>query len=209
MNRPKLLLPCLEGARTILRLASQDDISAILAYYTENKKHLAPFEPLRPPEFYTGSYWCQEIKERFDTFSNDQSLKLFLFKKENPQVIIGSINFSNFIRGAFQACTLGYSLAAAEQGKGYMSEALKEAIHYVFTELNMHRIMANYLPHNQRSGKLLKRLRFDVEGYARDYLMINSQWQDHILTSLIKHNWQPGLISIDPINQSQETTSGS
>lgn len=30
-----------------------------------------------------------------------------------------------------------------------------------------------------------------VEGYARDYLMINGQWQDHILTSLINRNWQP------------------
>ena len=55
----------------------------------------------------------------------------------------------------------------------------------------MHRIIAAYLPHNQRSGKLLKQLGFVVEGYARDDLMINGQWQDHILTSLINHNWQP------------------
>lgn len=49
--------------------------------------------------------------------------------------------------------------------------------------------MAAYLPDNERSGKLLKRLGFVVEGYARDYLMIDGQWQDHILTSLINHNW--------------------
>jgi ribosomal-protein-alanine N-acetyltransferase len=85
---------------------------------------------------------------------------------------------------------LGYSLAAVEQGKGYMTEALKVAINFVFTELNLHRIMAAYIPHNQRSGLLLKRLGFGVEGYARDYLMINDQWQDHILTSLINPNWR-------------------
>ena len=85
-----------------------------------------------------------------------------------------------------------YTLAEASQGKGYMTEALKVAISYVFTELNMHRIMASYIPHNQRSGMLLKRLKFVVEGYARDYLTIDGQWQDRILTSLINHNWKSG-----------------
>lgn len=51
--------------------------------------------------------------------------------------------------------------------------------------------MASYLPHNQSSGMLLKRLGYVVEGYARDYLMINGQWQDHILTSLTNYNWKP------------------
>lgn len=38
---------------------------------------------------------------------------------------------------------------------------------------------------------LLKRLGFVVEGYARDYLMINGLWQDHILTSLVDQWWKP------------------
>jgi ribosomal-protein-alanine N-acetyltransferase len=71
-----------------------------------------------------------------------------------------------------------------------MGEALQVAINYVFKELNMHRVMANYIPDNQRSGNVLKRLEFVVEGYARDYLLINGQWQDHILTSLTNKDWQ-------------------
>ena len=81
-------------------------------------------------------------------------------------------------------------MAEAEQGKGYMTEGLKSAIDYVFQELNLHRVMANYMPHNQRSGNVLKRLGFVVEGYARDYLLINGKWQDHILTSLTNPHWQ-------------------
>ncbi|HEY9634571.1 MAG TPA: GNAT family N-acetyltransferase [Coleofasciculaceae cyanobacterium] len=180
----------LESERTILRLAQRHDVPAIIDYYTSNKVHLAPFEPKKCQDFYTDSYWYFEVKGRLDAFNTGQSLKLFLYKKGNLNVIIGSINFTNFVRAVFQSCTLGYSLAAVEQGKGYMTEALKVAINYVFTELNLHRIMAAYLPHNQRSGLLLKRLGFVVEGYARDYLMINNQWQDHILTSLINPNWQ-------------------
>lgn len=187
----KKAVPKLESARTILRLAEIDDVPAIIDYYTINRVHLAPFEPIRSEDFYSQSYWYKEVKARLDAFNADQSLKLFLFEKEHSKVIIGSINFANFVRGVFQSCTLGYSVAVAFQGKGYMGEALKVAIGYMFTELNMHRVMAAYLPHNQRSGLLLKRLGFVVEGYARDYLMINAQWQDHILTSIVNQNWHP------------------
>lgn len=66
-----------------------------------------------------------------------------------------------------------------------MIEALEVAIHYVFNELNMHRIMAAYIPTNQRSSLLLKRLGFVIEGYGRNYIQIDGRWQDHILISLI------------------------
>jgi len=189
----KKAFPQLESARTVLRFAEPDDVPTVIIYYIANRVHLAPFEPIRAEDFYTEDYWRKEIKARLDAFKTDQSLKLFLFEKEHPKLIIGSINFANFVRGVFQSCTLGYSVAAVFEGKGYMTEALNVAISYVFSELNMHRIVAAYLIQNQRSGLLLKRLGFVVEGYARDYLMINGQWQDHILTSLINHRWQSTL----------------
>lgn len=183
-------LPLIKSARTILRLADRDDVSAIVRYYIENRSHLAPFEPLKTSDFYTENYWYNELKERFNDFTTDRSVELFLFKRENPRAIVGAVNFTNFVGGAFQCCTLGYSLAEIEQGNGYMTEALKVAIRYVFSEWNLHRITAAYLPHNVPSARLLKRLGFVVEGYAYDYLLINGQWQDHILTSLINRNWK-------------------
>jgi len=64
-----------------------------------------------------------------------------------------------------------------------MKQALTLANEYIF-ERGIHRIQANYLPINERSGFLLKRLGFVIEGYARDYLFINGKWSDHILTSI-------------------------
>ncbi|MDP7357271.1 MAG: GNAT family N-acetyltransferase [Pseudomonadales bacterium] len=46
-------------------------------------------------------------------------------------------------------------------------------VHYIFNELKLHRIIANYLPRNKRSGALLKRLGFEIEGKARELLKIN------------------------------------
>ncbi|MDG2718812.1 30S ribosomal protein S5 alanine N-acetyltransferase, partial [Vibrio parahaemolyticus] len=53
------------------------------------------------------------------------------------------------------------------------------------------RIQAGYMPHNKRSEAVLEHVGFNREGYAKDYLLINGEWQDHVLTSLINPNWQP------------------
>jgi len=184
-------LPIITSDRLLLRIAIKEDIPQILKYFIENKSYLTPFYPQWADDFFTEQYWQYQLENTFLEFIHDQSLKLFIFPKKKPNVIIGTVNFSNFIRGAAHFCYVGYSLAETEQGKGYMTEGLKAAIQYVFDDLNFHRVMANYMPHNQRSGNVLKRLGFVVEGYARDYLLINGKWQDHILTSLTNPNWQP------------------
>ena len=72
-----------------------------------------------------------------------------------------------------------------------MYEALRASLDYVFQVLNLHRVMANFMPHNARSNGLLRRLGFTVEGYARDYLYIDGAWRDHVLTSLTNPEWKP------------------
>lgn len=69
--------------------------------------------------------------------------------------------------------------------KGYMFEALSASIPYIQNEWKIHRIMANYRPENTASGKLLEKLGFTIEGYAKKYLFLDGAWQDHILTALI------------------------
>lgn len=185
-----LELPFISSARLFLRLGTKEDIPKIISYFYTNQAYLAPWQALRHSDFPTQEFWQKQIERNSKEFQCDQSLKLFVFKNNNPTEIIGQANFNNFVRGAAQFCYLGYNLAEIEQGKGYMTEALQAAIQYVFKQLNVHRIMANYIPQNQRSGNVLKRLGFVFEGYARDYLLINGQWQDHILTSLTNKDWQ-------------------
>ncbi len=183
-NAPQLLT-----ARLIVRMADYRDASEIARYYGENRAFLQPFEPTRPEAFFTEGFWRSQIEYNLIEFNHDHSLRLFVFEQTSPKTVIGVINFTQFSRDPFHACVLGYSLAEAKQGQGYMFEALSAAIHSIFADFNFHRVMANYMPRNQRSGNLLRRLGFTVEGYARDYLLINNCWEDHILTSLTNSNW--------------------
>jgi [ribosomal protein S5]-alanine N-acetyltransferase len=186
-----LQLPLIKSDRLIIRMATMEDVPLIISYYSENKTFFTPFYPAWTDNFFTQDYWQLQVEVDLRGFRNGSSLRLCIFPKNNPNRVIGVINFSNFVRGVAQYCTVGYSLAQSYQGNGYMQEAMEAAIIYVFQHLYIHRIMANYMPHNRRSANLLKKLGFVVEGYARDYIMINGEWEDHILTSLINHSFIP------------------
>lgn len=178
-------LPYLQGQRVFLRSANEDDIPQIIYFYRNNTAHFEKVSSPKPLEFYTVEFWQDKIITARQDFQGDRACNLFIFEL-NSQEILGYINFFSFIRGAFHACTLGYGLAETAQGKGLMTEALQLAINFVFRELNIHRIMANYNPTNERSGNLLRRLNFVIEGYARDYLLVRGKWQDMVLPSLTK-----------------------
>jgi ribosomal-protein-alanine N-acetyltransferase len=175
----------IETERLLLRPPRPADIPVLIRYYSENREHLTPWEPLWPEGFLTERFWKSQLAHQEEQARAGIALRLLIFKRGARKALIGSINFTAIQRGALQGCTLGYSLAEAEEGKGYMTEALRAAIAYVFEELRLHRVMANYIPRNVRSGRLLGRLGFVIEGYARDYLLVNGRWEDHVLTSLI------------------------
>jgi ribosomal-protein-alanine N-acetyltransferase len=178
--------PELKTQRLLLRLAKTDDIGSILSFYQKNEDHLASTSPLLASDFYTDLYWQKRIKDDLTEFEQDRSVRLFLFA---DNAVIGFINFSGILRGAAHFCYLGYGIALDKQGQGLMKEALVKAIEYMFNKHNIHRIMANYLLDNARSGKLLEKLGFTKEGIAKDYLYLQGMWQDHVLTSLTNHAW--------------------
>ncbi len=180
---PKDYLP-IETERLTLRIPEPEEAPKMGAYRRQNRQHLDPWEPLRPPTFYEDHYWNIDIKTMHVEFHHGESLRLSLFPKdeENPP-IIGVCNYTQVMRGAFQACFLGYSMDHRYQGRGLMSEALSASLDFIFKVYRLNRVMANYMPKNERSGRLLKQLGFNVEGYARDYLRIAGHWEDHIMTS--------------------------
>ena len=156
--------------------------ASIVEYYTRNKVHLAPSMPLRGGEVYTEAFWQKQMLNYKLSLDADRELRFMML---DGDAVIGSIHYDQIIKGPFQACYLGYSIDREYQGKGLMREALLQTISQTLSTFGLNRIMANYEPSNQRSGRLLKSLGFEREGYARKYLKLNGTWKDHILTSYI------------------------
>jgi ribosomal-protein-alanine N-acetyltransferase len=190
--------PLIATERLILRMPQPEEAETPLRYYTKNREHLANSMPLYPPGFFEVSYWQTRLSENIAQYRQDLSASFFVYLRSGSQDfgddIIGSANLSQIVRRAAQFCYLGYGLDRDMQGKGYMTEALESLIKFAFDELNLHRIMANYVPANERSGSVLSRLGFVREGYATSYLYLNGRWQDHILTSLTNPSWKPPVL---------------
>lgn len=177
-------LPRLQTPRTRIRLAEEADAPKLLRYRIENRAHLEPWEPLRDAEYYTLEHCLKTIAGGRDNALHDRGYPLMVFDPIE-QTMLATCTFANVVRGALQACHLGYGVAARMQGQRLMREVLEAGIAWAFGDLRLHRIMANHLPRNERSARLLASLGFEREGYAKRYLQIAGQWEDHILTALI------------------------
>lgn len=182
MNKTQTILIT---SRLILRIPTEGDSFELQAFKKRNMSHLAPWRSTAVELNHTA-----QIMKWQEDFRENKAIRFLLFLQERPKgEIIGLCNFSQIFRGPFQACYLGYQIDAAYERKGLMSEAVERGIQYMFKEQNIHRIMANYMPSNTRSAQLLKKLGFTIEGQAKKYLLINGQWEDHILTSLTNQGW--------------------
>jgi [ribosomal protein S5]-alanine N-acetyltransferase len=182
--------PVLTTERLVVRFATRADVPAILHYFHENEAHLAGSRPLPPADFYTEAFWERFVDLALAELRQDRAARFFAFAAGDAGVVVGSATLTQIFRGPAQYCVLGYGLGKAFEGRGLMRETLEAVIGYGFGELNLHRIMANHVPRNERSGGLLRRLGFVVEGYARDYLLLDGRWEDHVLTSLTNPDWR-------------------
>jgi len=76
-------------------------------------------------------------------------------------------------------------------GKGLMTAAVKAAVAFAFDALNLNRVEAACLPNNAASIRLLEKVGFTREGYARKFLCIDGLWQDHLLYGMVRDDPRP------------------
>lgn len=173
----------------ILRTAEPTDGQLISDYFIANRDFLREWEPKREDAFFSEAGWTQRLIKLNELHRMGLGYYLIILDSNSGEML-GTISFSNISRFPFYACNVGYSLSQTAQGRGVMTRALRMAVEYMFNIQNLHRIMAGYMPRNKRSESVLKRLEFTQEGLAKDYLLINGKWEDHVLTSLTNANWK-------------------
>lgn len=176
----------LEGKNIVLRNLTPANAKEISDYYIKNKKHLEAFEPMRNNDFYTLDTQRNILNESYRQFLNGTNIEVGIFKNEK---LIGKMKLSNIVYGVFKSGILGYSIDEDEQGKGYMKEAVKLFLSYVFNECELHRIEASVLLDNERSKGVLSSCGFQFLGINKRYLLINGQWRDHGTYYIIKEDF--------------------
>ncbi|MFT8352799.1 GNAT family N-acetyltransferase [Clostridium saccharoperbutylacetonicum] len=169
-----------ETERLLLKVLDKSYAEMVADYCLRNESFLEEWEPLRSEEFYTKQYQEEQLDKALTDIKNNNSLILWIFKKQDEQRILGSIAFTNIVKGVFLSSYLGYKFDKDEINKGYMTEAIQKGIEIMFNEYGLHRIEANIMPKNKGSLRVAEKLGFYNEGLAYKYLKINEKWEDHI-----------------------------
>lgn len=171
------------AAMKIKQLA-KGDAAVISAFYLSNAEHLRPWEPRRDEKYHSVEAWSQRLIAYQKEQADGRSVHFIAYMPATSEVL-AICSLTNVVKDSFQACNMGYAVAEECQGKGVMKTLCQHTIRYAFDELGLNRVMANYMPRNTRSEALLKSLGFIKEGLAKNYLMVNGKWEDHVLTSLV------------------------
>ena len=172
--------PVYETARLALRLAAPSFAPALADYYRRNRAFFSAFDPEREEDFFTEAAQRASLEKDAALAAEDRGYRFYLFRKEEPETIMGMVGLNNLVRGAFQSCFISYKLDHTLWGQGYGAEAIAALTEWGFRNLGLHRVEANIMPRNLPSRRAAAKAGFEEEGLARRYLKINGVWEDHI-----------------------------
>jgi [ribosomal protein S5]-alanine N-acetyltransferase len=103
----------------------------------------------------------------------------FLVCRRDTHELVGVVNITQMVQGAFRSGYLGYYAFAGHERQGLMREALSAVVREAFGRLRLHRLEANIQPGNTASLALARACGFSREGYSPRYLKIGGRWRDH------------------------------
>lgn len=180
----------LYGREVTLRVPQQADFRAWVELREASREFLVPWEPTWPRDDLTKSAFRRRVRRYHQDVREDRAYPFFVFVDGGAQ-LAGGLTLSNVRRGVAQACSLGYWVGNRYARRGYMSDAVAAVTPFVFDQLGLHRLEAACLPTNHASTALLRKCGFAEEGFARRYLKINGQWQDHLLFAILADDAAP------------------
>lgn len=175
---------------TFTRLVTEHDAPALTELVRLNRDFMAPWEPVRSVDFFSVTGQLAAIQDVLVRYDQGTTLPHVILDSSGE--VVGRITLNGIVRGPFQSCSVGYWVGEAHNGRGLATNALGEIVHVAFTELGLHRVQAETLPHNGASQKVLAKNGFIRIGMAPKYLHIAGDWQDHVMFQKVndEHRFQ-------------------
>lgn len=186
-NRKRYEMLALDTEHLRLSVLRKSEAGKACDYFCRNRDFHRKFAQTHTDEYFTVSVQKKYLAYDCESFLEGSLVPLWITEKGND-LLIGRVSFFNFAYGGMMSCACGYHLDKDYTGRGYMTEALRSAMAFVFDEYKMHRIEAFILPENERSLALVKRLGFHYEGERKSYMHINGKYRDHEAFYMLEDN---------------------
>jgi RimJ/RimL family protein N-acetyltransferase len=106
-----------------------------------------------------------------------------VIERESDQ-LVGHMNFHPWFGRATHE--IGWAIAADRQGRGYATEAARALMHFAFTTLARHRVIATCQPENPASWRVMEKLGMRREAHFRQCLhQKTGEWWDEYFYALL------------------------
>ena len=166
-----------------LRLPDLEDAQTFLDLVVRNRDHFRPYEPRRPPAYFTLAGQRDQIAAARRQADLGERFEFGIWERESGD-LVGRISLGGISRGALQNAYLGYGIDIDHGGRGYATQSVTLAVEVAFDDLRLHRVQAAVVPENRASARVLEKCGFVEEGLARRYLFLDGQWKDHRMFAL-------------------------
>lgn len=167
-----------QGRPVILAELGGPDAAELLDLIVRNREFLEPWDPVRPPSWFTLASVQADIARTLADRRADRGYVFGIRERETGR-LVGRVALANVVRGAWQNATLGYFVGREHNGRGYATEAVGQALRFAFGPAGLHRVQAAVMLRNVRSIRVVEKNGLRFEGLARRYLQIAGVWEDH------------------------------
>ena len=164
MSPPRSILPAPEllSARLRLRATVLEDAEALSAIFaSEEALQHGGRAPLAD---------VARVREKLASDMEEArrgETVLWSATERGQDLALGYVGLHHWVQ-ASRCAEVGYALAPAYWGRGYMRELLPLLVRFGFEQMGLHRIEAQVDPLNAASVRLVERAGFTLEGVLRD-----------------------------------------
>lgn len=167
-----------------MRLLAEADAEELHALIVANREHLARWMPWAGAQTLAGTR----------SFLAGASARLARGDGYDAAIlangsIVGVAGF-HYVSWTHRATSLGYWLAASEQGRGTMTAAVAALLRQSFAHWALHRVEIRAALGNARSRAVPLRLGFRQEGVLREVELLREGYVDHAVYALLEHEWR-------------------
>ena len=175
----------LETDRLMLRALKDKEWQKVLNFVEKGRDIFEKYEVSKPPLYYSKIYQKGVLEQEYNAMLGNRYVRYYVFLKEEPDIVIGTVSCGNITSDPFCSGTLGYKFDKDYWHKGYATEAISWTVEQIFKELCLHRIIANVMETNNPSIKLLENMGFRLEGLCEKNIRVNGVWQNHRLYAML------------------------
>jgi RimJ/RimL family protein N-acetyltransferase len=178
--------PVLNTARLVLRPFTADD-APLLSRLAGTHRVVDTTASIPLP--YSEEQALQDIHKFKEQFQAGVGAYFAIALREAPQSLIGCVLLKLIDRRDEQG-ELGYWIAEAESGKGYVTESARAVLDYGFSVLDLNRISACHMTRNPASGRVLARLGMQQEGLLRQAAKKWGVFEDLLVWAILREEFR-------------------